>query len=359
LLGRLGIMLVNIAIVFGHYVIIASALNLQYGNAGIPNMSSNVSVACGAYVVSSFVLRICMWIAGRAGLAFRPDWVYDNPYNVSVLNAFLKARPFLSLSLLLLSIALALLFGSLLGWGLAAVSGRLRSVKLMIMLFVVSDAGGLIAANNRYIAGGALGAFIPNFLSWYQGEQMVIVALSTLAVGLACFTVIRAMLNSPLGRLMRAMRENEVTLASTGKGVVAIRRDVMIFGSGMMAVSGVLLGFYYCFVQFQFYTRVSYTFWPWLMITIGGLGNNAGAYLGVLICVSIVRGIAVAHDLILPGIIHTRWLGLIGYLENMLLGALLLLFFIFKPKGLVPERGLSIPGINYRGLIRGDKERPG
>ena len=65
----------------------------------------------------------------------------------------------------------------------------------------------------------------------------------------------------------------------------------MMFGSGMMAVAGVLLSFYYSFVQYQFYDRVTYTFWPWLMITIGGLGNNAGAFLGTIICVSTLKGI--------------------------------------------------------------------
>ena len=61
------IVLMNFAIFFGQYLIIAAALNFQYGNAGIPNMSNNLSVACGAYVTSSIVIRICMVILGTAG----------------------------------------------------------------------------------------------------------------------------------------------------------------------------------------------------------------------------------------------------------------------------------------------------
>jgi ABC-type branched-subunit amino acid transport system permease subunit len=74
-LDVVSILLVNFVIYFGQYVVIATALNLQFGNVGIPNISSNISVACGAYVVSSVVIRICMWIGGAAGLIFRPDWV--------------------------------------------------------------------------------------------------------------------------------------------------------------------------------------------------------------------------------------------------------------------------------------------
>jgi len=345
------IMLVNLAIFFGQYVIVAAALNFQYGNAGIPNMSNHISVACGAYVVSSLVIRICMWILGLAGLTFRPDWVYDNPYNVSAITAFLRSNPLLSLSLYMLSISLALVIGSFLGWFLASISGRLRGSYLMMFLFIISDAGALFAANNIWIAGGTMGSFIPNFLSWYPGENMLIVALTTLVVGFFCFLVIQTTQNSPFGRLIRAVRENEWTLSSVGKDVTKIRREVMMFSSGMMAVTGVLIAFYFNFVQYQFYDRNSYTLWPWLMITIGGMGNNAGALIGVIVGVAILRGLTTFNIMFGQAIAKTGQASLFLMIENMSLGALLLLFMIKKPRGLIPEKQLHIPGINYKSII--------
>ena len=358
MIGPLEIAVVNLAIFFGHYIIIATSLNFQYGNAGIPNMSTNISVACGAYVVSSVVLRICMWIGALAGFSLRPNWVWDNPYNVKMINSLLESSPMLGLSLFLLSIALALLFGSILGWGLSLISGRLRTTQLMILLFIVPEAASLIVANNSVIAGGAQGAFIPNFLTWYQGEQVLIVAVVTLSVGFLCYFVIRNMMNSPFGRLIRATRENELTVACVGKNTAAIRRNVMIFGSGMMSVTGVLLSIYFSFVQYQFYSRVDYTIWPWLMVTIGGLGNNAGAFIGVLVCVGILRSIASLQGLILLVAMTTNLTSILPHLENMLLGALLLLFFALRPRGFVPEKLLRIPGIDYRGIIKGEEDRP-
>ncbi len=132
------IVVINFAIFFGHYVIVATTLNFQYGNAGIPNMSNNLSVACGAYVITSVVTRICMWLLGMAGVVFRLNWVYDNPYNVSLISAFLETRPLLGFSLFLLSLALALVFGNLLGWVLASISGRMRASTLMVLLYVVA-----------------------------------------------------------------------------------------------------------------------------------------------------------------------------------------------------------------------------
>jgi len=351
MLGTLQIILVNVAIFFGQYLIVATALNFQYGNAGIPNMSNNISVACGAYVVSSVALRISMMITGYLGLTFKPDWVYDNPYNVSLLNTFLKANPFLSLALYLMSIALALLIGSLLGWVIASLGGRLRTTFLMIFLYILSDAGSLIAANNPFIAGGTMGAFVPNFLSWYPGQNMLILSLSTLIVGLVCYFTIRTMQNSPFGRLMRATRENEFTVLSTGKNTAKIKRNVMMFASGMMAITGVLLAFYYNFVHYQIYTRNDYTFWPWLMVIIGGAGNNAGALMGVIIGVGITRLFSTINSFFGEIIAASRQTALIGYIENMVLGALLLLVMTYKPRGIIPEKQLYIPGINYKGII--------
>jgi len=358
MLGSTQIILMNLAIFFGQYVIVATALNFQYGNAGIPNMSNNISVATGAFVVSSVVLKICMWIAGFAGLNLRPDWVYDNPRNVTALTAFFKANPYLSLSLFLMSIALALVIGSLLGWVIASLSGGLRSSMLMVFLFVLSDAGGVIAANNSFIAGGTMGAFVPNFLAWYPGENMLILALCTMIVGLVCYFTIRTMLNSPFGRLMRATRENEWTVLSTGKNVVDIRKKVMMFSSGMMAVTGVLMAFYYNFVQYQMFTRNDLTFWPWLMVIIGGAGNNAGTMIGVIVGVGLIRGFSMVNMIFGDLIAASRQTALIGFLENLVLGALLLLVMIYKPRGLIPEKKHIIPGINYKGIIKEDLEEP-
>ncbi len=351
------IVLINIAVFFGHYVIIAAALNFQFGNAGIPNMSSNVSVAIGGFTVSSIVIRVSMWVAGRAGLVFGSDWVYDNPQNIHFMNAYFVNKPILSVSLFLFSLAIALVFGCVLGWGLGKLSGRLRATRLMIFLIIISDATTVIAANNRNIAGGTLGAFIPNFFAWYEGEQMVIIALVILIVGLVAYIIINTMVNSPFGRLMRSVRDNEMTLRSTGKNVAQIRSQVMMFGSGIMALSGVLLAYYYTFVQYNMYSRMDYTYWPWLMITIGGLGSNGGSYLGTITCVSIIKGLNLSKQGIGPLLIGTTWIKVINYFEDMILGLLLLVFLIFKPRGIIPEKNLVIKGIDYIKIITGKETK--
>jgi branched-chain amino acid transport system permease protein len=241
------------------------------------------------------------------------------------------------------------------GWGFGGIihmiTGRLRAARLMIVFLIVSDAFALLVSNSWYVAGGTLGAFVPNLVSWYNGENMLILALTTMLVGIICFFIIRTMINSPFGRLMRAVRGNEWTVSSTGKSVDSIRRDVTMYASGMMAVSGVLHSLYFSFVQYELYGRLDYTFWPWLMITLGGIGNNAGTFLGVLICIFILRGFGVIRGIIVPFIRGTGYLVYISSIESMLLATLLILFFIFKPLGILQEKKLRIPGINYRGIV--------
>ena len=356
MLSQWQIIIINTAIFFGPYVIISSALNFQFGNGGIPNMSGNVSVAIGAYTVSALVIRLCMWIGRGAGLTFGTDWVYDNPTNMRMLTGLFQTKPLLSI--FMFSLAAAFTLGAAAGWLIGLMSGRLRATRLMMLLLIISNAVSVIVANNEGITGGTLGAFIPNFFAWYRGEQMVIIATVILLVGLVCYMIMRAMMNSPFGRLMRAVRENEVTLESTGKNVTNIRRQIMMFGSGIMAVSGVLVSYYYSYVQYVMYDRVTYTFWPWLMITVGGLGNNAGSYLGTLLCVALLKALNVMKQGVGVLLIGTKWIKLIDIFEDLFLGAFLIIFMIYKPRGLVPEKSLSIKGVDYVGIIM-DESRSG
>jgi branched-chain amino acid transport system permease protein len=128
----------------------------------------------------------------------------------------------------------------------------------------------------------------------------------------------------------------------------------MAFSSGMMAVTGVLIALYYRFVEYRMFDQVSYTIWPWLMITIGGIGNNAGSLVGVIVCVGILKTIS-TFNLFYGGVIASSGkAGLFITFEEMALSVILLAFLIYKPNGLLPEKRLQIPGIDYRRYMMED-----
>jgi branched-chain amino acid transport system permease protein len=346
-------LIVDIAMYFGLFVIVAMALNFQYGNAGVPNMGCAVQVIIGGFTVSALTTRLTFFILQSAGVQLKPyasnfDWVYNNQYNVAVMtNPYIETHPMLGVGLLLFSIAVALVLGAGIGWLISLPAIRLRSTYLMITLITMADASQIFGRNIPGITGGTLGMFVPNVFAWYPGDRGVILAVVTLLIGIISFFVFRTMLNSPYGRLMRAIRENDVTVGSVGKNVVGIRRNILMFASGITAIAGVLIAFYYSFVVDNAFQRADWTYWPWLMLILGGPGNNAGTFLGCALVIAI-RRIIIVNKWFFERFIFFP----IAYIENILLGLLLILVIIFRPRGLIPEKLLYIPGISYSRLVR-------
>ena len=345
-------LIVDIAMYFGLFVIVAMALNFQYGNAGIPNMGCAVQVIIGGFTVSAITTRLILTLAGNAGVEILPwnndyDWVYNNPPNVAIVNEWLSGEPLFGISMLLFTLAASLILGAVIGWLISLPAIRLRATYLMIVLITMADASQIFGRNITWISGGTLGLFIPDIFKWYPGDRTLVTAIITLLIGLVSFFIFRTMLNSPYGRLMRAIRENEVTVGSVGKNVVGIRRNILMFASGITAISGSLLAFYFSYVVEANYQRALWTYWPWLMLILGGPGNNAGTFLGCALVIA-MRRIIIVNKWFLQEVFFFP----VAYFEQILLGVLLIAVIIFRPNGLIPEKLLYVPGVNYSKLVK-------
>ena len=347
-------LIVDIAMYFGLFVIVAMALNFQYGNAGIPNMGCAVQVITGGFTVSALTMRLMFTMIEGAGIELQTwatdyDWTYNNPANVRIVNEYIQTNSTFGWSMLLFSIAASIILGAIVGWIISLPAIRLRATYLMIVLITMADAAQIFGRNIPAISGGTLGVFIPDIFRWYPGDRTLVTAVITLFIGLVSFFIFRTMLNSPYGRLMRAIRENEVTVSSVGKNVIGIRRNILMFASGVTAISGTLLAFYFSYVVEANYQRAFWTYWPWLMLILGGPGNNAGTFLGCALIVAMRRIIIVQKWLI-----ESLFFFPVAYFENVLLGVLLLLVIMFRPNGLIPEKLLYIPGVNYSQMVKED-----
>jgi len=339
------------------------ALNFQYGNAGVPNMACALSASMGGYTVSAIVTRIIYWIGKQAGLDILPmarisTWIHDNSLNTHMMNDYMAEHAFLGITMFLFSLALGFVAGWAMGYVISLPAIRLKATYLIISLIIMDDIARIFGRNIVPISGGTRGMFVPNVLAWYPGDRTILIVVIALTINIICYFILRTMLNSPYGRLMRAVRENDLTVNSVGKDVTAIRRNVLMFGSGITALSGVLLSYYYSFVIDANFVRTTWTYWPWMMLMIGGPGNNAGAYIGCALVIAMRRLI-----------IFSKWhlARLIWYpiviFEQQLLGLFILVILILRPKGLIPEKPLRIAGIDYRRLVReestlaGDEDR--
>ena len=153
-------------------------------------------------------------------------------------------------------------------------------------------------------------------------------------------------LNSPWGRMMRAIRDNEVSAAAMGKDVTGRRLQVFIVGSAVVGIAGAMLTTLDGQLTPGSYNPLRFTFLIWVMVIVGGSGNNLGSVLGgFLIWFIWIEAEPVGVWLI---DFATSWmddtsplrLHLMDSAQHMrlfMMGLVLLLVMRFNPGGILPE----------------------
>ena len=160
-------------------------------------------------------------------------------------------------------------------------------------------------------------------------------------------------LNSPWGRMMRAIRDNETAAEAMGKDVTGRRLQVFIIGSAVAGIAGAMV----TTLDGQFtpasYQPLRFTFLIWVMVIVGGSGNNKGAVLGgFLIWFLWVETEPLGlwlMDVITSGLpegsgLRVHLLDSAAQMRYMTMGLILLLVLRFSPKGLIPEQRLKTSG---------------
>ena len=154
-------------------------------------------------------------------------------------------------------------------------------------------------------------------------------------------------LNSPWGRMMRAIRDNETSAEAMGKDVTGRHLQIFVLGSAVVGIAGAML----TTLDGQFtpttYNPLRYTFLIWVMVIVGGSGNNWGSVFGgFLIWVVWVEAEPVGlllMDLITSGMeegaaLRVHLLESAPHMRMILMGVILLSALRFAPRGLIPEK---------------------
>ena len=292
-------------------IIACWGLNLQFGDTGVLNFAYILFVAAGAYTASILSL--------------------GHPNSSSYQQYFWGAHlpwpiPWLAAA------AVGGLLGLLVG---LLILRRLRGDYQAMVLLVLSIMGSyIVSADPGFLNGGVGLSLIPQpfkgVLHVSQvGYEVFYLALAVLAA-VAVFEVVRRINSSPLGRVLRAVRENEAAAAAVGHNVAAMKLLVMVIGGAIAALAGA--------IEVQFiaawapagwdYTE---TFGLFAAVIVGGRGNLGGVALGALL----VQGLFLEGTVLLPNIGNPA---LIGAIQWMSLGSLILIFLYFRPQGVLPER---------------------
>ena len=155
-----------------------------------------------------------------------------------------------------------------------------------------------------------------------------------------------AALNSPWGRMMRAIRDNEVSANAMGKDIVRRHLQVFVLGSAVVGIAGAMLTTQNGLFTPGSYQPLRFTFLIWVMVIVGGSGNNFGAILGGF-AVWFVWIEAAPVSLYLINIFtggleetnqfKNHLINSVPYFRYLVMGLGLLLIMRYKPKGILPE----------------------
>ncbi|MEI6097918.1 MAG: branched-chain amino acid ABC transporter permease [Alphaproteobacteria bacterium] len=166
------------------------------------------------------------------------------------------------------------------------------------------------------------------------------------AILLVLIWLLERALNSPWGRMMRAIRDNEVSAAAMGKDVTRRHLIIFILGSAVVGLAGAMMTSMSGQLVPGEYSPLRFTFLIWIMVIVGGSGSNWGAVLGGLLVGWLWLIVDNVGPLVMGAITdqmaagplkdHLNDLG--SQLRLLVLGVALLLVLRFSPRGLLPEK---------------------
>jgi branched-chain amino acid transport system permease protein len=289
--------LVSMATYAGFFMILALALNLQWGITGMVNFGIAGFYALGAYVSGL--------LATKLGL----------PVGVSILAACLA--------------------GGILGGAVALLSLRLREDFLAIVTLGVGEVIRLIVLNEDAITEGPRGLRITarpfddavapeNYPLFYLGLVALVVCLT--------YFVCERIRTAPMGRTLRAIREDDVVAGVLGKNVLRHRIEIFAVGGFFMGLAGALYAHYTQNISPEVFLPMVAMF-IWMSVIVGGAGNNRGILIGAGVVMVFLEGTRFIGDF--TDLLDAEKM---SALRIIIIGLLLILTLRIRPRGLLPER---------------------
>jgi branched-chain amino acid transport system permease protein len=305
--------LVSLLIMGGIYAVFALGLNVQWGYTGLFNIGIAGFFAIGAY--TSALITTPM-----------PEGVYAT--YVEQLAGLNLPFPFGLLGAAVVSGIIALAVG--------IPTLRLREDYLAIATIGIAEAIRLLFNNERWLANGPRGLTgLPQplrALAEPQHYNYIYLGIVLLTVALVYWAIERG-IRSPWGRVLRAIREDEIAAAMNGKDVFAFKLQALVLGSAIMGLGGALYAHYVRAISPDAFSPLFATFLIWVMLLLGGSGNNKGALFGAFLVWGIWMGTTFVTDQILPPF----WAARAPYLRFLLIGVILEAIILLRPQGILGE----------------------
>ncbi len=287
-------LLLHLAIVFAIYAIFALSLNVEVGYTGLFNFGHVAFFAIGAYTSALLTLAGLPFAIGLfAGLV------------VAGICGFLLSIPALKLQ------------GDY--FGIATLGfGEILRMIFNNEVWLTKGPMGLPGIPRPEIFGVVFDT-LPSYLALSAG------------FALATFAILAFVVLSPFGRALKAVRDDETAAEILGKNAFRFKIKSFVIGSTFAGLAGVLWAHYATFISPGDFTLTE-TILVLLIVVMGGKGTFLGPVVGAFALIFFQESV---RFLRLP----PEWTRLLGPLQQMVFGLLLVVLMVFRPEGIIRERG--------------------
>jgi branched-chain amino acid transport system permease protein len=206
---------------------------------------------------------------------------------------------------------------------------------LAITLLGFGELARLVAANEAWLTNGTMGfsgVYKPLGTIFRGLPYQFLFFLVVVLVVLVCYLVAHRAHCSPWGRALRAIREDEGAAMMQGKNTFRFKLEAFVLGAALMGAAGSLYAHYVGFINPSSFTS-EHTFLIWIMLIVGGSGNDLGALLGTFAIWGFYVGSNFLLDLV-PAHLTAR----LGGIRIMVITALFIFMLIRRPEGLLREK---------------------
>ncbi|HKT21057.1 MAG TPA: branched-chain amino acid ABC transporter permease [Nitrososphaerales archaeon] len=314
------------------YLAISLSLNLEFGYTGVPNFGKVLFIAGGAAfggILSGF-LAVQITGIGRG-----QDYIALSGRIVNQIDLNIAQNPALAVELMAFALVIAALIGGVLGFLASYPAIRLREDYLGMLLLAMAQ---FFDVALRTYSSVPIAIPDPAYYFSTLGPGVEGLVDDAIIVGflVAVYLFIERVVRSPMGRTLRAVRDNENASAALGKDNTKVRRNVLIVASAIAAMAGALYSFYVGSFEYDTWTRFAWTFWPFLIVIIGGAGNNTGVALGTFFFSAIFKGLQQEQQALQKYVSFSP--GFVNWVQDLIFAGMLLAILYLRPEGIIREK---------------------
>jgi neutral amino acid transport system permease protein len=334
------------------YAIFSLGLNLQWGYTGLVNFGHVAFMTIGAYttvllsiagvppifaaIVGGLLAAVMGLAIGLSTLRLREDYLGIVTIGVSeMVRMAIQNTSWLTNGT-----------AGILGYPILLKFQPTYPTKIFYIVLLSIVMGGTVWSLTQWLRkdlkrwwqaalaiGGCMAVWISGSMSLYNYTTEAGLMLASLIFLALLYIGLEKLINSPWGRVLKAIREDEEVPKALGKNVFWYKLQALMLGGGIAGIAGAFQAWRITNVYPEGFEPIV-TFNAWTMVALGGAGNNVGVILGAIVfwAYDTVTRLDVIKN-VLPFSSDQM-----GAFRIMIVGLILMLIMLWKPQGLLGNR---------------------